>query len=94
VSFFQIWTAMKAERRTDARTRQLVTRAEDHGYVVPPHWRARRSSVVPGRKRAVPIGSSCLMCCFQDEVLAAGGVGVWRKRVRKRKTAPPMGRLM
>lgn len=86
------WMNMKRARRMNARMNKMIIRAEDHAYVVPPHWRARRRQTIPGRKTREPKGSSFQICCLSVSVFLLGFV--WRTKRTMATTTAPMGRLM
>lgn len=56
------WTAMKQTRKTEKIVRRRMIRHEFQAWVVPPHCSARSREMMEGRKKRVPIGSSCRIC--------------------------------
>src|SRR3569833_2528721 len=90
-------TTTKAAISTPKSTRRAMTRPSDHGYLVPPHCRARSRQMTAGMKKKVPTGANCQMRWLQG---ASDLVACWSRRGSGKKKAmtssvtAPMGRLM
>ena len=91
---FQIWMLTQTLARTPNRTKRAMTRGFDHGYFVPPHWRARRTQMIAGRKTAVPIGSMESSFCFVVNWAVDLRFGDLKKTAMIKMVIAPMGKLM
>jgi hypothetical protein len=84
---------MKLSRRMPASMKRTMIRADDHGYVDPPHCNAKSKQTTPGMKRSVPMGSSWFIFSL---IVSAEFLGAGTLRIRAMITnvTAPMGRFI
>lgn len=74
-------------------TREMI-RASLHGYLMPPHCRAKRKQTIPGARTILPIGSNFHRICLNVPFTSSGGLDAGRKIRRPIRARPPMGTLI
>lgn len=85
----------KAPVRTTHKTRQAMTEPSLHGFVTPPHCRARKKQIKPASKTTRPMKSNCCSFSFSGlPIPDLAWTGVRKKKSKTPAATPPMGRLM